>query len=278
MMAEDDRTPQPRADHPELGDENRDIWNANATWWDERIGDGNDFQNYLIEPASEALLEITPGDEVLDVACGGGRFTRRMADLGAKVLAFDQAEFFIARARERTETRSAGGHIDFRVMDAGDDRALAELPDAGFDKAVCTMALMDMPDAEPLFRHLVRLLRPRGSFVFTVTHPCFHSAGVASVAEQSENTDGRLVVENGVKVYRYLTPFARKSEGILGQPMPQYVFHRPLHVLLAYGFRHGMVVDGLLEPRLPELETTSELSWKRMTDVPPVMAVRMRRT
>lgn len=261
-----------RADHPELGTENLAIWNANAKWWDDRIGDGNDFQNFLIEPASETLLAIEPGDEVLDIACGGGRFTRRMAELGARVTAFDQAEAFIERARKRS-----GDHdIEFRVLDAGDEGALAELPDAGFDKAVCTMALMDMPDVEPLFRQLKRLLRHDGRFVFTVTHPCFHSAGVASIAEQSENAEGRLVVRGGVKVFRYLTPFARKSEGILGQPMPQYVFHRPLQVLLGYGFRHGLVLDGLLEPRLPERETGSDVGWRQMTDVPPVMAVRMR--
>ena len=268
-MAESDS----RAAHPELSAENRDIWNANAHWWDERIGDGNDFQDYLIEPATAELLAIETGDEVLDIGCGAGRFTRRMAELGARVTAFDQAESFIDRARER----SAGFDIDFRVLDAGEDAELKTLPDGGFDKAVSTMALMDMPDVEPLFRHLRRLLRPGGCFVFTVTHPCFHSAGVSSVAEQSENAEGRLETRNGIKVFRYLTPFARKSEGILGQPVPQYVFHRPLHVLLGYGLRHGLVVDGLLEPRLPELESASEVNWKQMTELPPVMAVRMRR-
>ena len=175
MMAESDS----RADHPELSAENRDIWNTNANWWDERVGDGNDFQDYLIEPASAELLSIEAGDQVLDIGCGAGRFTRRMAELGARVTAFDQAESFIERARGR----STGFDIEFRVLDAGEDAELKTLPDAGFDKAVCTMALMDMPDVEPLFRHLRRLLRPRGHFVFTVTHPCFHSAGVSSVAE-----------------------------------------------------------------------------------------------
>ena len=196
-----------------------------------------------------------------------------LAERGATVTAFDQAESFIRLARGRAE----GLDIDFRVLDAGEDRELETLPDQGFDKAVCTMALMDMPDVEPLFRHLKRLLKPRGRFVFTVTHPCFHSAGVRSVAEQSENAEGRLVTRSGVKVFGYLTPFARKTEGILGQPVPQYVFHRPLHVLLGYGFRHGMAVDGLLEPRLPDLESPSEVGWKQMTELPPVLAVRMRR-
>src|SRR4029079_14346525 len=87
---------------PEQAEENRRIWDANARWWDDRIGDGNDVQTLLIEPATERLLAIAAGDRVLDVACGAGRFARRMAELGARVVAFDASAEFIARARERT--------------------------------------------------------------------------------------------------------------------------------------------------------------------------------
>ncbi len=87
---------------PEHSDDTRRIWDTNAHWWDNRIGDGNEFQTELIEPASERLLEIVAGDTILDIACGAGRFARRMAALGAQVVAFDSSEQFIARARERT--------------------------------------------------------------------------------------------------------------------------------------------------------------------------------
>lgn len=46
------------ADFPERSDENRRIWDANARWWDDQIGDGNDFQTVLIEPATERLLDV----------------------------------------------------------------------------------------------------------------------------------------------------------------------------------------------------------------------------
>ena len=88
-------------DFPEYTGENRRLWNANARWWDDRIGDGNDFQMLLIEPATERLLRVSSGDVILDVACGAGRFGRRMAQLGARVVAFDSSTEFIARARER---------------------------------------------------------------------------------------------------------------------------------------------------------------------------------
>jgi hypothetical protein len=52
----------------------------------------------------------------------------------------------------------------------------------------------------------------------------------------------------------YLTPFAKKTEGIAGQPRAQLYFHRPLHVLLQSCFDVGFVVDRLEEPPLPQPE------------------------
>jgi 2-polyprenyl-3-methyl-5-hydroxy-6-metoxy-1,4-benzoquinol methylase len=88
----------PGADFPERADDNRRLWDANAAWWDDKIGDGNEVQDLLIAPASERLLAVHPGDTVLDIACGAGRLTRRLAELGTRVTAFDRSEAFIERA------------------------------------------------------------------------------------------------------------------------------------------------------------------------------------
>ena len=64
-----------------LNAEAQRIWDANAGWWDDKVGEGNAFQKELIEPTTEKLLGIAPGETVLDIACGAGRFARRMAEL-----------------------------------------------------------------------------------------------------------------------------------------------------------------------------------------------------
>jgi 2-polyprenyl-3-methyl-5-hydroxy-6-metoxy-1,4-benzoquinol methylase len=151
------------------------IWEANARWWDDRIGDGNEFQNELIEPATERLLAVAPGDRILDIGCGAGRFTRRMASLGATVVAFDFCEAFIERARERTPAETTG--IEYHTLDATDSDAVRRLGETRFDKAVATMCLMDMSDIYPLFEALTDVLKPGGLFVFSVLHPCFNSTG-----------------------------------------------------------------------------------------------------
>jgi 2-polyprenyl-3-methyl-5-hydroxy-6-metoxy-1,4-benzoquinol methylase len=263
------------ADFPEHVDENRRIWNANARWWDDRIGDGNDFQTLRIEPATERLLNVSAEDTILDVACGAGRFARRMASLGARVVGIDTSSEFIARARERAATDVS---IDYRLLDAAKADDLQSLGADRFTKAVCTMALMDMPEIAPLFRALSRLLPRGGVFVFSVTHPCFHSAAIQRFAEMHEEDAGRHVIRTGVKVSSYLSPSVRKTEGIIGQPEPQFFFHRPISRLFEYGFDAGFVVDGIEEPGFPPVESPKAgVKWNDMPDIPPILVVRMRR-
>ena len=266
-------TTRQNAEFPEQADENRRIWDANALWWDDRIGDGNDFQTLLIEPATERLLDVVAGDTILDAACGAGRFARRMAELGARVVAFDYSAEFIARARSRT---SSDASIEYHAVDAANVEALLSLGLQRFNKAVCTMAIMDMPEIGPLFAGLSRLLTPGGTFVFSITHPCFHSAAIQRFAEIYEEESGRHVILSGVKVSSYLSPFARKTEGIVGQPEPQWFFHRSISTLFRLGFEAGFVVDGIEEPRLPVEQSKAGVRWDDMPDIPPVMVVRMK--
>jgi 2-polyprenyl-3-methyl-5-hydroxy-6-metoxy-1,4-benzoquinol methylase len=259
---------------PEQTEENRRIWDVNARWWDDRIGDGNTFQTLLIEPATERLLDVLAGDTILDAACGAGRFARRMAELGARVVAFDHSAEFIARARERTSSNEA---VEYHVVDVANAEAVLPPGSNRFNKAVCTMAIMDMPEIGPLFDLLSRVLTPGGAFVFSVTHPCFHSAAIQRFTETYEEEGGRHVIRSGVKVSSYLSPFARKTEGIVGQPEPQWCFHRPISVLFDSAFDAGFVVDGIEEPRLPEAEKPKAgVRWHDMPDIPPIMVVRMK--
>ena len=63
------------------------IWDRNAGFWDGHFKEGNDFHRLLVSPSIERLLELQPGEQVLDVACGNGALARRLADLGAQVTA-----------------------------------------------------------------------------------------------------------------------------------------------------------------------------------------------
>ena len=66
----------------EFRDEFERVWNENSAYWDEYMGEGNDFVNVLCWPVTEKLLAVEPGQSVLDIACGNGLTSRRLGRLG----------------------------------------------------------------------------------------------------------------------------------------------------------------------------------------------------
>ncbi len=268
-------TEQPSPDFTEYDSRTAEVWDRLAEWWDDTIGDGNLLQNYLLEPATERLLSLQPGEKVLDIACGAGRFARRMAALGAVVTAIDHSEKFIKRARERTTENS--DKIEYLVLDATDTSALLALSEKQFDAAVCTMALMDMSSIEPLIATLPKLLKSGGRFVFSVTHPVFNSGTSRLVAEQYDR-DGEISTRYGITITDYARPYVHMGLGIIGQPEPQHYFHRPTSLLFNTCFKHGFVLDGMEEPLFPEDfqgKSKMPLSFYNMPTIPPVLVARM---
>jgi 2-polyprenyl-3-methyl-5-hydroxy-6-metoxy-1,4-benzoquinol methylase len=257
-----------------LNQEVRDIWNNNAAFWDQRMGEGNAFHKTLIEPTQERLLDVRPGQRILDIACGNGQFARRLVQLGACVLGVDISERMIEHARARTA--ELADRIDFLVMDCTCADAMMSLGETQFDAAVCTMALMDMAAIDPLFVALAKLLKAEGCLVFSACHPCFNSGRVMQVREQ-EDVDGQIVNRYFVRVSNYIHPLTHKGVAMIGQPDAQYYFHRPLSQLLNPAFAAGFVLDGIEEPVFPPPAQGQGSHFENVyCDMPAALVARLR--
>lgn len=254
--------------------ETQEIWDKNATFWDSIIGDaGNRFHRTVVEPTTLELLTPLAGESVPEIACGNGAFARTLARLGVDVVASDFSAALLERARERTPE---GSGINYVMIDATQKEQLLGLGEKRFDAAVCNMALMDMPTIEPLFLALSRLLKPQGRCVFSVQHPCFNSNSTVKMVEL-EDRNGELATVYSVKVSNYLTPRADRGVGIVGQPTPHHLFHRPISLLLKAGFQAGFVLDALEEPTDKSgQKETDWSSWANYRETPPALVVRLR--
>ena len=254
----------------------RKAWNQNAVLWDERMGEGNDWVEYLVWPATERLLDLKPGEKILDIACGNGLTSRRLAEMGAEVVAFDFSEEQIQFARKRTTQKAE--RIKYLVLDATDEAALLKLGEYKFDATNCSMALFDIADIQPLFSALSKLLKPGGRFVFSVAHPCFNTSEKAHLAELEER-DGKIYTVYSMKVYNYIDSRIERALAFRNQTNPQLMFHRPLRELFRPGFEAGFVLDGLEEPTFPADMPVgkNQVSWNsNYCKIPPVLVARMR--
>ena len=261
----------------DLNEESRSIWDQKAAFWDDKMGDGNDFQRILTGPACERLLNLQPGETVIEIACGNGVFTRRMAQLGVHVIATDFSEQFLERARARPSEYT--GSIEYHHLDATREDQIVAFGKQRFDAAVCNMAIMDMAEIDPLMRGIRQVVKPGGRFVFSLTHPCFNHTGITFCVEEAP-LNGNLVTTHSIKIAQYLHSRPQKGVGMLGEPTPHYYFDRPLHVLFNACFRTGLVLDGLEEPAFNHPHDGSQsgrlLSWINYREIPPVLVARLR--
>ena len=252
----------------------RALWDAKATFWDERMGEGNQFHTQLIHPAVTRLLQVQPGERVLDIACGNGQMARHLAQSGVEVLATDFSAVFLERARARAAGTAYAERITYQLADATNPDELASLG-SQYDAVLCLMGMMDMPEIEPLAQALPRLLRPGGRFVFAVQHPAFNSAYVRIQAEQ--RADGPdLTTSTWLSVHGYAESHTGLGAGMPGEPNAHWYFHRSLSTLLAPFFTAGLRLDGIEEPTFAEPQGTNPLSWSHARGIPPILAARLR--
>jgi len=223
-----------------------------------------------------SFLDPKPDSRILDIACGNGLTSRRLAALGANVTAFDFSANLIEKAKARSTDYQSP--ITYHVLDATDEDQLLQIlqSSAPFDAALSNMALFDMPEIEPLFKALSKLLKPNGVFVFSLMHPAFNNPSVSLMAEEWD--DGQIQTRYAVKVPRYINQFQSQGLALRNQPKPQLYFHRPIKDYLNIAFQNGFILDGFDERAFPpEHPQFATLGWGgKFSEIPPALIARLR--
>ena len=56
-------------------------WETNADFWDESMGDAsNRFHREVVRPRVSELMDVHPGELILDAGCGNGNYSAWMAE------------------------------------------------------------------------------------------------------------------------------------------------------------------------------------------------------
>jgi ubiquinone/menaquinone biosynthesis C-methylase UbiE len=109
------------------------------------------------------LGDLTICDTILEVACGTGLITFRVAKQAKKVYAVDISELMIEEAKKKMEEKRIN-NIDFSAKDAYSLPFEREI----FDVVICTNALHNMKYPRKALSEIRRVLKPKGRFIATI--------------------------------------------------------------------------------------------------------------
>jgi SAM-dependent methyltransferase len=167
----------------------------------ERSIDTNSLYNSEYERPS--MMKNVPANlnnkNVLDAGCAAGWYTEQLIGLGAKVTAVD-----ISPEMVHATQRRVGNSAEVLCLDM-EDRLPFE--DHYFDLILSSLTLHYLKDWNKPFEELQRILKPNGSFLFSVHHPIADGA----LLEGSNYFGTELIVDQWKKEGKvYEVPFYRR--------------------------------------------------------------------
>lgn len=210
-------------------------WEKSADWYDRIIGaQGSELYQQVVIPRALGLLRPRKDEQILDLGCGQGVFTRAMAAEGSLVTGVDAAPSLIKRAK----TYPSRTPIRYHARDA------ADLHDLGpFDAACSILALQNMEHLPEVCRSAARVLRDGGRMLWVLNHPCFR---IPRQTAWGWDEDRKIQYR---RVDAYASPMSIPIVMHPGQAQSESTvsFHKGLTDLMSCAFGAGFVLAGFEE-------------------------------
>lgn len=236
-----------------------EYWNVNAPIWTDQVRKGFDLYIELINnPKIFPLIGDVRGKLVLYAGCGEGYNARKLAQLGAKVTGVDISPRMIQFAKEKEQENRLG--IEYHVSSFCDMKIFS---DRSFDMIISFMALMDGPDYDGAIKEIRRVLKPGGNLVFSITHPCFLTAGFSWIKDENGERI-KLVVSDYFMKESFIDQW-KFSKSPEAEQLPKFQhprFPRTLSDYINPLLDNGFILLALNEPR-PAEEDCNRHPWLR---------------
>jgi SAM-dependent methyltransferase len=233
--------------------ENEGQWDRHARWWQREFSAGADPE-YEDQILPLVARHLEGSHRVLDVGCGEGQVSRRLASAGAQVIGLDPTAAQLEVARER-----GGGPTYLRARSEA-------LPcrNGSFDTVLVCLALEHVDAFEDAINEVARVLEPGGRFVLLLAHPLLQAPGSAWI-------DDRILGEMYWRVGAYLTEERKFDEVAPGVDL--LFVHRPLSRYVHAMGRAGLLIDDMVEEAPPARLIAEIWGFPEAATIPRVLLV-----
>ena len=215
-----------------------DIYHRNALQYETLI-QREDYQGNIFP----ALLEVTPldGKVVVELGCGTGRFTPKLAQLSERVYAFDKSRAMLEVAQPKLDG------LDKRnwSLEVADHRNLP-IPNALADVVIAGWSICHLVDDHPknwrtelmrVFTEIRRVLKPGGAVAIFETlgtgyetpHPPAHLTGYYELLQNELNFSRRWIRTD--YLFESLQDAEQLTRFFFGDAMAEKVIGRSSRVL-----------------------------------------------
>jgi len=191
------------------------------------------------------LLGKVRGKNILEIGCGGAQCSIAFAKQGAKVTGIDISEEQLTFARALAEKNKVK-----ITLYQGDVRNLKQVKSKSQDIVFSAFALQYVDNIGKCFREVFRVLRPGGTFVFSLGHPFSEIMNAKTLKVKSSYfKSGKLTQKYGDLTF--------------------VMYYRTVGELFGALVESGFVVDKLLEP--DSRKKYSYDPWRGFWDYTPKM-------
>lgn len=213
--------------------------------------DNNFFYNYLElrkavynyndlieQPIVFKLLGDLNGKDVIDLGCGYGVMSKKIADHGAKkVLGVDNSRKMIQKAKEEYSHKN----VSYKILPL---EQLSVISDE-YDIVVSCLAIHYVEDLYKLFSDIYSLTRVNGNFIFSMEHPIY----TASKCTQ------KWISDSNNKVIAFVTDHygeeGKREIEWLGKNVLK--FHHKMETVINALIKSNFIIEQIIEPT-PTLE------------------------
>lgn len=236
-------------------------WDENAEARHKQIISEIDVSYHkILIPTIMRLIGDVTDKRIIDVGCGSGYLTAKLARYASYVLGVDPSKKMIEIANREYNRIPHLEFVNESIEDFSNTRSGNE-----FDVAVSNMSLITIPDLDEALRAISFLLWPEGIFALNITHPCFYNQ------HRKYESPG---------AFQYHVPHAQKGRLIIsndheGLPSPTIHFHRPLQEYFRSLRAASFMIDELIEP-FPDSST--EKLYPRPWKAPHFLSIRCIKT